>query len=73
MAKQELSVVDNSYICALCQEDKGTPKNFSTENNIDTRSDPLELSDLTQCEKLLIARVVTVMQVFVTKGQSTIS
>ena len=73
MTKQDLSVADNLYICAVSQADKGISNKFSAENNIDTGSDPPELPDLTQCEELLIARVVTVMQVIVTNGQKTIS
>lgn len=42
MTKQELSVVDNLYICAVRQADKGTSKKFSAANNIDTGSDPPE-------------------------------
>ena len=42
MTKQELSVVDNLYICAVSQADKGISNKFSAANNIDTGSDPPE-------------------------------
>ena len=37
----------NSYICTRCKRDKGTPKKFSTENNMKPSAVPEALKGLT--------------------------
>ena len=47
--------------------------NMEMENGCITLPVPPELSGLTQCEEVLIARAFPVMQVYVRKGHNTIS
>ena len=56
---------DNLHVCTHCKIDKGTPEEFRIENNMDSGLVPPELSGLTQCEEVLIARAFPVMQVYV--------
>lgn len=58
-------VDEKSHVFIHCKIDKGTPRKFITENNVDPCSVPLELSDLTNCEEMLIARAFPMMQVYV--------
>ena len=50
--------------CRRCYSEKKSPKKFSSENNMDPGEVPDELQDLTEIEKMLIARVFPVMSVY---------
>ncbi|XP_066914869.1 uncharacterized protein [Clytia hemisphaerica] len=54
----------NDYICTRCKRDKGTPKKFSSENNMKPSPVPEALKGLNQIEEMLIARAFPVMQVY---------
>lgn len=58
------------FICRRCSIDKKEPKLFSFENNMIPSVVPEELSILSQCEEILIARAFPVIQVYTKAGGS---
>ena len=54
--------------CRRCYTEKGSPKKFSTDNNMDPGEVPEELQGLTEIEEMLIARVFPVMSVYKLRG-----
>ena len=72
-SNRNINVDDKLHVCTRCNVDRGAPEKFSAENNMDPESVPPELSDLTQCEEMLIARAFQVMQLYVRKRHNTIS
>ena len=52
------------FECLRCKRDKGNPKLFSEENDIDPGTLPLELQGLTDIEEMLIARACPIMCVY---------
>ena len=60
--KQTLPVPN--FQCLRCKRDKGNPKLFSQENDMDPGAVPLEFQALTEMEGMLIARACPVMCVY---------
>ena len=58
------------FTCRRCKLDKEEPKMFSFENNMIPSVVPKELSVLSQCEEILIARAFPVLQVYIKAGGS---
>ena len=58
------------FTCRRCKIDKEEPKMFSFENNMIPSVVPKELSVLSQCEEILIARAFPVIQVYIKAGGS---
>ena len=52
------------YECLRCKRDKGNPKLFSQENDMDPGLLPLEFQDLTDIEEMVIARAFPIMSVY---------
>ena len=57
-------IKSSEYICTRCKRDKGSPKKFSSENDMIPGPVPIALQGLTEIEEMLIARVFPVMQVY---------
>ena len=55
-------------MCSRCSRDKKYPKTFSCENSMIPSSVPNELQNLTQIEKMLIARALPIMRVYIKPG-----
>ena len=53
-----------NFQCLRCKRDKGNPKLFSQENDMDPGAVPLELQGLTEIEEMLIARACPIMCVY---------
>ena len=70
---KNINIDEKFHVCTHCKIDYETPKKISAENNMDPGLVPPELSDLTQCEEMLIVRAFPVMQVYVRKGYDTVS
>ena len=60
--KQTLPVPN--FQCLRCKRDKGNPKLFSQENDMDPGAVPLELQGLTEIEEMLIARACPIMCIY---------
>ena len=60
--KQGLSLA--RFECLRCKQDKGNPKLYSQENDMDPGALPLQLQGLTDIEEMLIARDCPVMCVY---------
>jgi len=54
--------------CRRCYSDKGIPKKFSTENNMNPGDLPVELQGLTEIEEMLIAQIFPVISVYCLRG-----
>jgi len=54
--------------CQRCYSDKGIPKKFSTENNMNPGDLPVELQGLTEIEEMLIAQIFPVISVYCLRG-----
>ena len=52
------------FECLRCKRDKGNPKLYSQENDMDPGALPLELQGLTDIEEMLIARASPIMCVY---------
>ncbi|CAG8833775.1 10296_t:CDS:2, partial [Gigaspora margarita] len=50
--------------CQCCNREKGTPKKFSAENNMDPGDVLQELQNFTEVKEMLIAQVFTVVSVY---------
>ena len=53
-----------SFECLRCKRDKGNPKSFSQENDMDPGCLPTALQGLTEIEEMLIARACPIMCVY---------
>ena len=73
MVNKNINPDDKSHVSTHCKIDKRTTRNFNAENNIHPGSVPPELSDLAQCEEMLIARAFPDIQVYARKGHISIS
>jgi len=56
------------FECLRCKRDKGNPKLYSQENDMDPGALPLELQCLTDIEEMLIARACPIMSVYCKHG-----
>lgn len=63
ICREVWSNIKNS-ICNRCKRDKESIKKFSVENDTVPSPIPNELQDLTQVEKILIARVLPIMNIY---------
>ena len=52
------------FECLRCNRDKGNPKSFSQENDMDLGCLPTALQGLTEIEEMLIARACPIMCVY---------
>ena len=52
------------FECLRCKRDKGNPKLYSQENDMDPGALPLQLQGLTDIEEMLIARACPIMCVY---------
>ena len=57
-----------SFNCSRCKRYKHSPKTFSADNFMIPSQVPQELQDLTQTEKMLIARALPIMRVYIKPG-----
>ncbi|RGB39303.1 hypothetical protein C1646_754740 [Rhizophagus diaphanus] len=62
--KQFPSIEIISGQCRRCYYDKNTVKKFSADNNMDSGDLPEELCDFTEIEKMLIARIFSIISVY---------
>jgi len=53
-----------SFTCTRCKRDKGQPKRFSSENDMDPGPVPECLQNLSQIEEMLIARACPIMCIY---------
>ena len=60
-------------MCACCRRDKKVPKVWSGENNMNPMSVPKELSEMSDAEQMLIARLVPTVHVHMLKHGEIVS
>ena len=65
--EQRLEGKCTKNICTCCRKDKKVPKVWSDENNMDPMSVPEELSEMSDAEQMLIARLAPTVHVHMLK------
>lgn len=58
----------STYTCTRCKRDKGNPKRYSSENDMDPGVVPECLQKLSQVEEMLIARTCPIMCIYCKHG-----